>query len=299
MSRGALLTAACLFAAACGADKAAHDEVVGELRALRLALGRSTVADPDRAALQAAVASVAATQKQLAERQAAVQQELATWSQRIAAEGHGQRADEAKALAARVAELESELQKQAARQIELETVLKQTLDRAAERIDAILEPAAGKPAGAEPARPIGGGALDLRLLWGAVAACGVVVASFLLRGRPWTGSPSEMVAQADEGVPTACIAPFTALADAGGSLRDGETASAVDGGLPAGEERVAVAAERLPAALAALAREPMVLRRPAPVADAAVAGAEVRFWLAPTCSPAERARLRRRIQSAG
>ncbi len=303
-ARAAGLVGAAMWCAACAPSGADASEVAAELRALRLALANQGAAsDPERAALSAAVAAVGKTQHELAERQAALQAELKGWAQLVAHDADAQRSAEAKALAARVAELDAELQQQKLRQAELEAVLRQTLDRAADRIDALLQrrdgataaPAAGAgasgPAVGGAVTPVGGFAFDVRLLWAAVAAAGVVTASYVLRGKPVSLAATAGASDgADDGVPPEAIAPFTTLAAAGQAVVAGAAGAA-----PPGCEVLVVAPARATATLAALAAEPLVLRRPAPLAMAGAAGVEVRYWLAPACTPAARLRLRQRL----
>lgn len=284
--------------AACAPSGADASEVAAELRALRLALAsHGGATDPERAGLTAAIAAIGKTQHELAERQAALQAELRGWAQLVVQDAGNQRSAEAKALAARVAELDAELQQQKLRQSELEGVLRQTLDRAADRIDALLQrrdggtatPSAGGaalPAAGGAVAPVGGFVFDARLVWAAVAAAGVVTASYVLRGKPVvvaTAGPA-----ADEGVSPEVIAPFTALADAAPAPPGSIVAS-----LPAAV--LAVAPERAAAVMAILASDPLVLRRPAPTATAGAAGVEIRYWLAPACTPAAHLRLRQRV----
>lgn len=315
-ARALALAAALAAFAACGPRDDASAEVAGELRALRLALRGNAVVDPDRAALQAAIAAVAQTQQQFAERQAAMQAELARWTQAVAQDAGSQRSAEAAAMAKRLAELDAELQQQKARQAELESVLRQTLDRAADRIDALLQrqsggappvsapteggtgsgPAQG-PRAAESAAgpsPVGGAGFDLRIVWAAVAAWGVVTATYLLRGRPAGGAVAVASATADDGVPVSVIAPFTSLAQ---GAPGGPAVVAATTTLPPWE-RLAVPAPRAVAALASLASDPLVLRRPAPQLVTTDAGAEIRYWLAPNCGAAAHLRLRQRALAA-
>lgn len=302
-ARAAWALGAAAWLAACAPSGADASEVAAELRALRLALAnQGAVSDPERAALSAAVAAVGKTQHELAERQAALQAELKGWAQLVAHDAGAQRSAEAKALAARVAELDAELQQQKVRQAELEAVLRQTLDRAADRIDALLQrrdgaavsPAAGGPAGSaakSDVTPVGGFAFDVRLLWAAVAAAGVVTASYVLRGKPVALAATAGAADgAEDGVPPEAIAPFTALAEAGPAV-----VAAAAGPAPPASEVLVVAPAQAAATLAALVAEPLVLRRPAPLAVAGAAGVEVRYWLAPACTPAARLRLRQRV----
>lgn len=292
-ARATLALGAAAWLAACAPSGADASEVAAELRALRLALANHGGAvDPERAALQAAVAAVGKTQHELADRQAALQAELKGWAQFVAQDASSQRGAEAKALAARVAELDAELQQQKLRQAELEDVLRQTLDRAAERIDALLQRREGAPpsppAAGGAVAPLGGLVFDMRLVWAAVAAAGVVTASYALRGKP-VDVPAPDVAADDDGVSPDVIAPFTTLADAGQAPAGGAAAA------PPGCELLVVAPDRAAATLAALAAEPLVLRRPAPLATAGAAGVELRYWLAPSCTPAARMRLRQRV----
>jgi len=290
---------------ACAPSGVDAGEVAAELRALRLALASHGGAnDPERAALQAAVAAVDKTQHELATRQAALQAELKVWEQLVAQDAGNQRSAEAKALAARVAELDAELQQQKLRQAEFEDVLRQTLDRAADRIDALLQrrdgataaPAAGPgpgggamPAAGAAGAPVGGFAFDVRVLWAAVAAAGIVTASYVLRGRPVAvASAAGATDGAGEAVPLAIIAPLITHADAGQPLAAGAASA------PPGSGVLVVAPARAAATLAALAAEPLVLRLPAPQATASAAGVEIRYWLGPACSPAAHQRLRQR-----
>lgn len=295
--RLAALAVASAALAACNPPAGDAAEVAAELRALRLALAdRGGAHDPERAALHAAIAAAGKTQQDLVERQAALQAEVRNWSQLVAQESGSQRGAEAKALASRIAELDAELRQQQARQAELEAVLRQTLDRAAERIDALLQRREGASPPATAAggavAPVGGFAFDVRLVWAAVAAAGVVSASYVLRGRPHAVPTREATGGADEGVPAEAIAPFTALANEGVGM-----AAPAPAGAP-GCERLAVAPERAAAAMAVVVADPLVLRRPAPLLASGVEGLAISYWLAPACSPAAHQRLRQRAMSA-
>jgi hypothetical protein len=158
-ARAWLAAASAWALAACGeASPRADAEVAAELRALRLALAAREQATSGVDALRGQLAALVAAQRGAEARQAELQRELAAWGQRVAATDDANRAAEARLLRERLDELDLALQQQRARQRELEDSLLHGIDRAATRIDGMLErlaPAAGAAAG-QP----GAGAVD-------------------------------------------------------------------------------------------------------------------------------------------
>ncbi|MBL8733603.1 MAG: hypothetical protein JNN13_14630 [Planctomycetes bacterium] len=151
------------------------DETAAELRALRLALQQpATRPGPvttERPAIDAAMAplreallGLLASQRQLEQQQLALAQEMQRWSQLLIASSNDQRAEEGKALAARLQALEQSLTAQDERHRQVESLMTGALDRTADRLEAFLKqlqalPAANAPgaAGAAPAPAPGSG----------------------------------------------------------------------------------------------------------------------------------------------
>lgn len=140
------------------------EEIAGELRALRLLLQQRPAAvapAADAAALQAAMAplrealdGVVEAQRDQGGRQVALAQELQRWSQLLVESVGASRADEAKALAARLQQLEQALQQQEQRHREVEAMLQGALDRTADRLEDFLRRVGGMdPAATPPAAP--------------------------------------------------------------------------------------------------------------------------------------------------
>lgn len=159
------------FAAGCDdVAPTASEEVAGELRALRLLLAQQARAVPaaangERPDVQAALAplrsaldALAQSQRELAERQVALTQEMQRWSLLLVESVQGARADEAKATAAKLKELETSLRTQDVRHREVETVIQGALERTADQLDEFLRRLQGTPGtAAPPAKPAGGG----------------------------------------------------------------------------------------------------------------------------------------------
>lgn len=157
-----------LLAAACSeASPSAAEEVAGELRALRMALAQqrhavgsasSEMVDAQTALapLRAALEALAASQRELAERQVALTQEMQRWSQLLVESVAGARADEAKAMAKRLGEFEARLKEQDSRHHEVEALLQGALERTADQLDAFLK----RLETIAPVRRTDGGAVD-------------------------------------------------------------------------------------------------------------------------------------------
>jgi hypothetical protein len=217
-----------LLAAACSdATPSAADEIAGELRALRLALAqqpaRASETRPQevvdlQAALQplrGALEGLAASQRELAERQVALAQELQRWSQLLVDSVTGARADEARVMAKKLQEFEAQLKSQDARHREVEALIQGALDHTADRLDDFLKRLQSPPANAPARAPggddkphapeqtangneherqaaadgavrHGGGAAMTRWWWLALTCAGASAAMFFLRraGRP-------------------------------------------------------------------------------------------------------------------
>lgn len=154
------------LAACTDAGPSAAEEVAGEIRALRLLLaqqartasapsspGESLDVQAALAPLQSAMTALAGSQRELADRQAALTQEMQRWSQLLVESVGAARADEAKAMAAKLHELEQSLKSQDARHREVETLIQGALDRTADRLEDFLQ----RLPGATPPRSGGGG----------------------------------------------------------------------------------------------------------------------------------------------
>lgn len=236
-----------LLAAACSdAAPSAADEVAGELRALRLALAAGDARPRESVDVQAALQplrgaleALSVSQRDLAARQIALAQELQRWSQLLSESVAGARADEAKAMATKLQELERQLQAQDARHHEVETLIQGALERTADRLDDFLKrlhaPARttvppvgndGAPAPAPAAANGGderqaaadgsarrGGLVASRWWWLALTGVGAFTALFFLRRTPRPPRaelpPSEApaVAAATSSAPVADAAP--------------------------------------------------------------------------------------------
>jgi len=160
------------------------EEVAGELRALRLALASSprpgTVSAPADARAEVATAmaplreglgALTAAQRDQAERQLVLAQEMQRWQQLLVEAIGASRADEAKAQAQRLATLEQQLREQDARHREVEALLQRALDHTSDRLEQFLQrlqgltpeppappsPANGRAADPSPAAPAGAG----------------------------------------------------------------------------------------------------------------------------------------------
>lgn len=222
--KGTWLAAVAAFAglaASCtDAGPTAAEEVAGEIRALRLLLAqqsRTASAPPSPgealdvqaalAPLQSALAALAGSQRELADRQAALAQEMQRWSQLLVESVGAARADEAKAMAAKLHELEQSLKSQDTRHREVETLIQGALDRTADRLEDFLQrlpgatpprPGGGSTAPGTPPAATGGGNDDpqqaaggsplvrspqsaMRWWWLVLTGLGAVVATFFLR----------------------------------------------------------------------------------------------------------------------
>lgn len=309
-------TQRCLFAvfavlAACGDRRdPAMAELAGELRALRLAL-----AQQDRAAPAAGETSA------LTQRLAEVELQLQAQQQR-------QRAFEAEVVAgidratARVDDLLLRLGgKPSVDAAPAPTSAETSTSRAPLPTSPAAPPTkppivnvpAQPPAAASlrspsaPAAPFAAAVAELPLArggtrwwWGLLGLVGAVLAGVLLR-REWRAAEVPGDAQpVDDGVPTPSIAAFEALAAADGAPSQAPNSAAahlVAAG-PTPPERLT---GPLPAAtrwLQALAGEPHVLRAPAPELLRHGEACEVRYWLPPEVSAAERVRIRERVRRA-
>jgi hypothetical protein len=109
--------------------------------------------------LRELVATLATQQGELQQRQLDLTQELQRWSQLLVEQTTSARHDDAKALQARLQQLEQTLQQQAARHQQVEQLLQQALDRTTDRLDALLQVLPRGPGSA--ATPVGGGAASV------------------------------------------------------------------------------------------------------------------------------------------
>ncbi|MBZ0150794.1 MAG: hypothetical protein K8J09_04610, partial [Planctomycetes bacterium] len=120
--------------------------------------------DAAMAPLREALQGLLASQRQLEQQQLALAQEMQRWSQLLIASSNDQRAEEGKAMAARLQALEQSLAAQDERHRQVESLMTGALDRTADRLEAFLKqlqalPAANTPgaAGAAPAPATGSG----------------------------------------------------------------------------------------------------------------------------------------------
>ena len=141
---------ALLLGACSEASPSAAEEVAGELRALRMALAQQAQAvgaPPSErvdvatalAPLRTVLDTLATSQRELAERQVALAQEMQRWSQLLVESVAGARVDEAKAMTRRLGELEARLEQQNARHREVEVLLQGALERTADQLDGFLK----------------------------------------------------------------------------------------------------------------------------------------------------------------
>ena len=162
----ALGVAAMLVAACSDPVPSASDEVVGELRALRLVLqqparvapsvpGAKVDATTALAPLREVLDALVANQKDQAARQLALTQEMQRWSQ-LLVEAVGQaRVEEATAMTAKLRQLEQSLQSQDARHREVEGLMQGALERTADRLEDFLRRLQGGEAVVPNASPAG------------------------------------------------------------------------------------------------------------------------------------------------
>lgn len=158
--RAALLAA--FFAASCtDPGPTADSEIAAEVRALREALRRTSPGEPGAAEeaarwaavlqpMREALKTLAAEQRQLAEKQLALTQELQRWSQLLVESTSAARRDESSALTARLHLLETALKEQNTRQRETEAVLQKALDHTADRLEDFLKRLERTPADTTP-----------------------------------------------------------------------------------------------------------------------------------------------------
>ncbi|MBL8748320.1 MAG: hypothetical protein JNK78_04105 [Planctomycetes bacterium] len=136
----------------------ADSEIAAEVRALRETLRRSSPGEPrasaaDEAArwsavlqpMREAMHALASEQRELAEKQLALTQELQRWSQLLVESTSAARRDESDALTARLQRLETALKEQNARQRETEALLQKALDHTADRLEDFLKRIDGLP----------------------------------------------------------------------------------------------------------------------------------------------------------
>ncbi|MGB3966157.1 MAG: hypothetical protein WBO45_05460, partial [Planctomycetota bacterium] len=183
------------------------------------------------APLRTVLDGLVSNQAELAARQLALTQELQRWSQLLVESVTGARADEAKAMAQKLSQLEETLKQQDARHREVETLLQGALERTADRLDDFLRrlhgidkpanatPGAGPPGGGaggtgtEPnkqpngndgKRPLGARASTTRWWWLGLTGLSCLVAAFFLRrafrappvsGPPRAAAPREQTAE--------------------------------------------------------------------------------------------------------
>ncbi len=162
--RTALLIA--FFAGSCAdPGPTADSEIAAEVRALRETLRRSSSGEPrptaaDEAArwaavlqpMREAIQTLAAEQRQLAEKQLALTQELQRWSRLVVESTSVAQREESSALTVRLQQLETALKEQNSRQRETEAVLQKALDHTADRLEDFLKRLEPAPAGATPPR---------------------------------------------------------------------------------------------------------------------------------------------------
>ncbi len=143
------------LAASCARDEG-NVELASELRALRLQLRTQSPAAIDHQAVGAAMAplrevldGLASSQRELQGKQLALTQEMQRWSQLLVDSTAGSHAEQGKALAARLQQLEAALQQQGERHREVEALLQGALDRTTDRLEAFLKQMEGlKPSAA-------------------------------------------------------------------------------------------------------------------------------------------------------
>lgn len=165
------LRAVCLVSmaalAGCGPSSSELGEVAAELRALRLQVRSAPVESANRpqvaeamAPLRVALDGLLATQRDLQAQQLELAREMQRWSQLASESALAGRAEDGKALAARLQELERKMATQEARHREVEDLLRGALDRTSEQLESFLRqlqavpsPSAGQ--GTSPGAPAG------------------------------------------------------------------------------------------------------------------------------------------------
>lgn len=132
-------------AAACSPSSSELGEVAAELRALRLQVRSAPVESSNRpqvaeamAPLRVALDGLLATQRDLQAQQLELAREMQRWSQLASESASANRAEDGKALAARLQELERKMASQEARHREVEELLRGALDRTSEQLDSFL-----------------------------------------------------------------------------------------------------------------------------------------------------------------
>ncbi|MBX3464173.1 MAG: hypothetical protein KF830_13450 [Planctomycetes bacterium] len=279
-------TCLCLGATAC-APPTGDTEVAAELRALRqvLVAGREAPARAPAvqvgevaralAPMREALDELVRNQRELQQRQQLLTEEMQRWTALQLESGAGARGDELRAMASRLQQLEAALAAQAARQREVETLLRGALDRTAEHLDQFLlrvgadvdraqaTPAAStEPAAPAPAEPLQeraslGGRRGSVLAWWGMAGLATLIAGVLCwrrwrlvlamsrpeRRAPPRPEPTEGAADVQEIWAAAAL-----LGEAVGRLRDaqpagdqGGAAGAAEPSFPPGDEPIVLA----------------------------------------------------------
>jgi hypothetical protein len=121
------------------ASPAAGDEIAAELRGLRLALAAGAQGVDNLAELRSQVAALAAAQQGIEARHADLQRDVAAWLHGVAGELGSERTAAATAWRERLDEFERALRQQREGQRALEDALQQGIDRAAQRLDGMLD----------------------------------------------------------------------------------------------------------------------------------------------------------------
>jgi hypothetical protein len=121
------------------ASPAAGDEIAAELRSLRLALAAGAQGVDNLAELRSQVAALAAAQQGIEARHADLQRDVAAWLHGVAGELGSERTAAATAWRERLDEFERALRQQREGQRALEDALQQGIDRAAQRLDGMLD----------------------------------------------------------------------------------------------------------------------------------------------------------------
>jgi len=295
------------FAACSDGAPTPAEEVAGELRALRQALARQPIGGPTAtvdvkealAPLREALTTLGAEQRQLAERQVALTQELQRWSTLLVQSAREETAESAKGLGKRLAELEADLKRQDERHRATETLLQGALERTADQLDVFLQrletlgparktgpqtplPDAGAGTGPGPAGSDGivhGRPTQSRWWWLVVTGLGGGVATFFLR-RPQRRPVAVVPAAVEPAPPIAAVvggersveeiwAAAALLGEAVGRLRQTAAAEPVpDASAPAVAPPQPAATPAAPAA----ANAPVVAANEAPVLVALLPG---------------------------
>lgn len=164
------LLLALVFCASCSpAPTSELADVAGELRAMRLQLRSASTAGPDvatgvanaMAPLREVLQGIVATQREQERRQMQLAQEVQRWGHLVAESLAPAKGEEARAVAARLQELEQKLKEQDERHHEVEELLGTALDRASEQLDRFLRRLPVPTSAEEPPRAAEGGAVPV------------------------------------------------------------------------------------------------------------------------------------------